>query len=229
MNVNKSMAKLLVNRTDTGREASFDYCYNYFQSFRRAETTAKLADPANLEMSCLHLGFYLASWGMFRGSTALIGTSLPVFVPVIQAIAAEPAGTWTLDLKDYQENGDPIVKVYERLRKTLPKTRSGYNATETLVTKIMLGVFGSVPAFDQYVVAGFRSYQKSVKSRAAPFGTEALSKLWDLYTDPKLQAHIDTHAMTTKTLAFGAAPGKRNYPRAKILDMLLYVEGGGPT
>jgi hypothetical protein len=57
----------------------------------------------------------------------------------------------------------------------------------------------------------------------------SLRKLWNLYANPNLQPDIDNHANTTMTLGFGAAPGNLNYPRAKILDMVLYVEGGGPT
>ena len=55
-------------RDPTGRYASFDYCFNYFQSFRTYP--AELTSPGNLELSCLQLGFYLASWGMLRGRQA---------------------------------------------------------------------------------------------------------------------------------------------------------------
>ena len=43
------------------RYASFDYCYRYF----RCSTSDQLL--ADMEKSCLTVGFYLASWGMFRG------------------------------------------------------------------------------------------------------------------------------------------------------------------
>ena len=33
----------------------------------KTSSTADLAAPENLQMSCLQLGFYLASWGMLRG------------------------------------------------------------------------------------------------------------------------------------------------------------------
>lgn len=42
------------------RYASFDYCFNYFQSFRGR--ASELISEENLEHSCLQLGFYLASW-----------------------------------------------------------------------------------------------------------------------------------------------------------------------
>jgi hypothetical protein len=46
-----------------GRERSWDFCFNYFQAH---------AEPSrDLELSCLQLGYYLASWGMLRGSSYL--------------------------------------------------------------------------------------------------------------------------------------------------------------
>ena len=55
------------------RYISFDYCYNYFR------TTNDLTQ--DIEKSCLVLGFYLASWGMFRGSSFLLQKSIKHFEP----------------------------------------------------------------------------------------------------------------------------------------------------
>jgi len=55
------------------RYTSFDYCYNYFR------TTNDLTQ--DIEKSCLVLGFYLASWGMFRGSSFLLQKSIKHFEP----------------------------------------------------------------------------------------------------------------------------------------------------
>ena len=48
------------------RHVSYDFCYNYFQSFKNKE---EIKD--NMELSCLQLGFYLASWGLYRGSNQI--------------------------------------------------------------------------------------------------------------------------------------------------------------
>ena len=48
------------------RSTSFDYCYNYFYSFYKENRLMELANDKNIQMSCLQIGFYLASWGMFR-------------------------------------------------------------------------------------------------------------------------------------------------------------------
>lgn len=39
---------------------SWEHCYTFFASH-----------PTNFDLASLHLAFYLASWGMYRGSTAI--------------------------------------------------------------------------------------------------------------------------------------------------------------
>ena len=39
---------------------SWEHCYNFFAT-----------RPTNFDLASLHLGFYLASWGMYRGSAAI--------------------------------------------------------------------------------------------------------------------------------------------------------------
>jgi hypothetical protein len=45
----------------TERYASFDYCFNYFQYFKEEDLIEELAEPENIQTSCLQLCFYLAS------------------------------------------------------------------------------------------------------------------------------------------------------------------------
>jgi hypothetical protein len=53
-----SLHAFLCRRSPATRYASFDYCFNYFQDARDAQETAGLARGDQLELSCLHLGFY---------------------------------------------------------------------------------------------------------------------------------------------------------------------------
>ena len=63
-------------RKPTERYVSFDYCYNHFQSFRERRDVSSLAAKEHLAESCLHVAWYLASWGMLRGSSHLLEKSL---------------------------------------------------------------------------------------------------------------------------------------------------------
>ena len=50
------------------QDASFDYCFNYFQRYREEGRLNDLKAPEHVQESCIQLGFYLASWDMYRES-----------------------------------------------------------------------------------------------------------------------------------------------------------------
>jgi hypothetical protein len=62
VDIDANLAAFLGFRTPEARYASFDYCFNHFQEARESGDTAKLADDDHRMLSCLQLGFYLASW-----------------------------------------------------------------------------------------------------------------------------------------------------------------------
>lgn len=57
----------------------------------------------------------------------------------------------------------------------LANWEKGHAASDVLVTKIMLGVFGCVPAFDRYIKDGFGSPAEGMP--ALTFGAEALHRI----------------------------------------------------
>lgn len=135
-----------------GRYASFDYCFNYFQSLRDKSGIASICSEQNLQQSCLQLGFYLASWGMLRGSTFLLWRSARFYEGVLKAIRDGDDGLWKVDVDSYS---DENVKLLLCARDNIFRALGGNKkVTDTLITKIMLGVFGNVPAFDQFFRTG---------------------------------------------------------------------------
>jgi hypothetical protein len=99
-----------------------------------------------MQISCLHLGFYLASWGMLRGSSTLLRRSVKYFEPVVDVIMNAPSEIWQIDTDRYSaESWSVLDEVSHRIRAAFAE-----GASDILVTKIMLGVFGCVPAFDTY-------------------------------------------------------------------------------
>ena len=87
MEIERNIATYLGARRPLDRYTSFDYCFNYFQSYRDDDRVAGLVAGPAMQLSCLQLGFYLASWGMFRGSTAMLQRSLRYLTPVVEVIA----------------------------------------------------------------------------------------------------------------------------------------------
>ena len=195
------------------RYASFDYCYNYFHQFKNKDV---IASKENIEKSCLHLGFYLGSWGMMRASSFLLQQSLQFHKPIIKWIANEcPKEVWKIDLNNYNEQSiSLLINTYNELCKFIPEGKRQL----VLVTKIMLGVFGNTPAFDNYFTNTFRAkYGKN--SRYRKFDSTALQSIKYFYdTNDKL---IEMFRKKSRTINFSNGQlTNRLYTRAKIIDMI---------
>lgn len=209
MDIESNLAAYLGAREPTARYASFDYCFNYFRSFQETEDLESLVSGLNLQLSCLHLGFYLASWGMLRGSTQLLQRSVKHFEPVIEVIASARPEVWSIDADAYTDgNIEILLEVSRQLRAAFPE-----GASDILITKIMLGVFGSVPAFDTYFKKGFG---------VSTFGRKSLMRIGSFYRDNS--EVIDRHRVPTLDFATGTMT-ERKYSRAKVIDMIFFVEG----
>ena len=160
VDVQASVERYIAGRSAEARYASFDYCYNHFQSAREGGELEGLADGEDLVLSCLHLGFYLASWGMMRGSGDLLQRSVRELIPVVRAIAMEPSDTWMIDVCDDVTYARGVLALYRRVKGAFT-----VKASDTLVTKTMLGVFGFVPAFDRYFRVGFGCWTEVISAK----------------------------------------------------------------
>ena len=210
MNIEGNLNAYLGAREPTARYASFDYCFNYFQLHREQATLPELLRGDALQLSCLHLGFYLASWGMLRGSADLLQRSVKILVPLIEVVANSPREIWEMDPNGYGDGRCPVVfDTAHRIAATLP-----IGASDILVTKVMLGTFGCVPAFDTYFKKGFG---------VAKFGPKALRKIGEFYAANA--DIIEKNRVQTLEFASGEATARR-YSRAKVIDMIFFVAGG---
>jgi len=195
------------------RYASFDYCFNYFQGFKESGTVYQIVSHENLQQSCLQLGFYLASWGMLRGSAVLLTKSMKIYEPVLKCIVDANPVIWEIDANSYtDENIEALVKFERQLNMTL--RIDGSHPSTILTTKIMLGVFGNVPAFDTYFKKGLG---------VSTFGKKSLRHVQTFYNDH--QELIEKYRIPTLEFSSGK-PSTRMYTRAKVIDMVFFVEGG---
>ena len=90
------------------RYTSFDYCYNYFR------TTNDLT--IDIEKSCLVLGFYLASWGMYRGSSFLLQHSVHHLKPTILYINSLDKSVWNIDVDKYDDKNIEQIILRKKLK-----------------------------------------------------------------------------------------------------------------
>ena len=96
------------------REHSFDFCFNYFQAHR--------TPTLDMELSCLQLGYYLASWGMLRGSSYLFReTNARRYAAAIRMIEEANEDMVGLDAHTYGDATaqDTILTTYKALAKAL--------------------------------------------------------------------------------------------------------------
>ncbi len=193
------------------RYDSFDYCFGYFQNNKTRLTS-------NMEQSCMALWSYLASWGMLRGSSILLQKgnykALEDTVIVIQQYFNQPQTLPDIannTRKDYVEKVDKLCKDIEGgLKKRMPQL----NPTNTLVTKIILGVFGVFPALDQYFCKTFGG-GTSIKGFAG--------LVWDFYDSNRYKSVIVGFDFQVKS--FDGQPSSLKYPVAKLIDMFGFTYG----
>ncbi len=209
-------------QTPTHRYASFDYCYNYFQ-----ESTADQLE-ADIEKSCLELSFYLASWGMLRGSSFLLQKSIKHYEPLIHyfiELKRNNHKIWQIDTDSYSgANIKVILDVYDQIRDIIIDNKDN-NRHIVLITKIMLGVFGCIPAFDQYFTDTFREICKPLPGRHGfrSVNQDALNHIKKFYEENKEE--IDELHEAIYTMDFGTgAETNRKYSRAKIIDMYGFAK-----
>ncbi len=217
MDVRKSINQFLngqgknKGRLPNERYASFDYCYNYFYSFYKENKLSELSNDKNLQISCLQLGFYLASWGMMRGSSFLLEKSVKNYTKLIIAISNMDRKLLEIDVDNYtEENINLLLDCKQRIIDALGKEN---NPSDTLVTKIMLGVFANIPAFDQYVKKSLKVYSVSKKS---------LLKIKEFYERNK--SIFDSFEIHT----FDFLSSKETnvvYTKAKLIDMCGFMDG----
>ena len=199
------------------RYRSWGHCYRYF---RRRASLRKRCDP---DGSALQLGFYLAGWGMYRGSAFLLQKDSrihrlavrEVLRPRYDALLAFRAGSPRRTVEAIQEIlflAGSIRDAYCNQISSVNGRRCVIEVTDTLATKILLATLACVPAYDAYVVEGLRA-------EGIPYSTlneRTLKALFDWYRDRRVafesvQDHIREN-------------GQR-YPPMKLVDKYLWEVG----
>jgi hypothetical protein len=217
MDVKKSICQFLEGKgKNKGREpderyASFDFCYNYFYSFYKRNKLNELADEKNLQMSCLQLSFYLASWGMLRGSSFLLEKSSRYYKNLIITISKIDPKLWEIDVDNYnEENIDLLLNCKQQIIEIFGKKN---NPSDTLITKIMLGIFANTPAYDQYFIKSLKVWS---------FNKKSLLKIKKFYEENKEVFDL------LKIYTFDFLTSQETdviYTKAKLIDMCGFMDG----
>ncbi|OLT39495.1 hypothetical protein BJF86_08800 [Serinicoccus sp. CNJ-927] len=199
------------------RERSWDLCYCHFQDH---------PEPTKvMETSCLHLGYYLASWGMLRGSSFLFHeTNALHYQAVIGVIEKHNKALRGWDVPDYVDTArfEAFNAAWDEVRAALiPADRTGL----TLVSKVMMGVWGCIPSFDTFFVQTFKGLSKGRTESGAwnRAGADALGMLHDVWVQHKDEIERVRAQYPVWDFTTGSAT-ERQMPVAKVLDTYGFYE-----
>lgn len=206
------------SKNNTDRYTSFDYCYHYFKT-RSGEEIIN-----NMEMSCLSLGFYLASWGMLRGSSSLLQKSAKHYEDLIIYIGNLDRESRDIEISSLCDKSkiQNLLEIYRKISELILDNNNG-NRHITLSTKIMLGVFGLTPAYDQYFCKIFREIFKD-ECGFSSFNHKSLHCLYSFYEHNKDEIIRISTSIFVREFKTGNN-SSINYPIAKIIDMYGFQKG----
>lgn len=198
-----------------GRYRSWEYCYKHFYDARNN------AD-ADVDILSLHLAFYLASWGMYRGSSFLLQKDYRVHIPVVEELLNPKynslIGIECKQLKNednqklLQEITDFMSNYYNGVRLSVKEDTPQNDVSMTLITKVLMGALGCVPAYDRYFIAGI----KNEKVSTGNYNIKSVIKLVDFY-----EANFDKLEKARNGMTIDGIP----YPQMKMLDMGFWQIG----
>lgn len=188
------------------RYLSWEYCHEAVRLNRRPQI------DATIDYLCLHLAWYLASWGMLRNSF-LMQKDYKIHADVVRLIyQPEWDDLWDLSPEKLSQEyyADRIMKLSESITEAYVASGAGI-PTDTLLTKILLGTVGCVPAYDRY----FKKALADTGAAPQVFSAKSIRTLGNLYLD-----HEDEFEKLRKHCG-----SRIEYPAAKILDMCFFEYG----
>ena len=202
-------------RDENGRSRSWEHCYRVFRDAR--------TDPSpDCDYLSLHLAFYLASWGMYRGSSFLLQKDYKVLVPIVEEILKPEYdclfGVACAGLRDPEVQGS-LEKLYKYIaehfwpiRNEVAGREIASSVSPVLITKILMGTLGCVPAYDRFFQDGVATYKVTTQE----YSLKSVLKLVDFYEE---------HNDRLEEARRGMRVGDLTYPQMKLLDMGFWQIG----
>lgn len=200
---------------ENGRYRSWEHCYSHFI---KARGSKKIDD----DYLSLQLAFYLASWGMYRGSSFLLQKDYKVHIPAVKELLKNKydalAGIECTDFRN-KSNQQLLKEIYFELEKIYKEIRENVKGQElknelssTLITKILMGTLGCVPAYDRYFIAGI----KNQKVATGNYNLKSILQLVDFYEKNSARLESVREKMEVEGMP---------YPQMKLLDMGFWQVG----
>lgn len=204
-----------LKKDENGRYRSWEYCYSHFFNARGNK-------DADVDYLSLQLAFYLASWGMYRGSSFLLQKDYKIHMPVVQELLKEKydplMGIECAELKTdsnqqlLEDLNTFLSEYYDKIRRQVKEQNLKNQLSYTLITKILMGTMGCVPAYDRYFISGI----KNQKIATGNYNINSVLQLVDFY-----EKNADRLEPVRKEMkVYGLS-----YPQMKMLDMGFWQIG----
>lgn len=224
------------------RSLSWDLCYQYFKS--ETEFFSSPIPAHKLERAASELATYLAFFGMFR-NVEMKAANRRVFGLIISALfqAARDNG-----IRSYKDLENITTAKLRALITALDEAyviafkKTGFvdeHPTDTMISKILMGIFGILPALDANYIAAVRALHRQLcEDCSLPPKTHTTHCLpTTLRDDRKLEFLLDFSRdedlkAFLKKLVLPAIQDSDNktiddYPVMRLLDLYLWVVGRG--
>ncbi len=204
-----------LKKDENGRYQSWEHCYSNFINARDNKN-------AELDYLSLQLAFYLASWGMYRGSSFLLQKDYTIHLPVVrELVKAEYDPLAGIDCVEFPRAGHQrllaninafLDEYYSNIRDEVKNIKVRNQLSSTLITKILMGTLGCVPAYDRYFISGI----KKQKVASGNYNMKSIGQLVDFYEKNIVELENIRKDMKVNGMA---------YPQMKILDMAFWQIG----
>ena len=200
-------------KDENGRYKSWEHCHSYFLKNR------KNVNKEIIDVMCLHLAFYLASWGMYRGSSFLLQKDYRVHYDVVKEILNERYNSlWNIDCEGLtkENNLNLIFEISEKIREIYIGKRKNLDGledvSEILISKILMGTFGCVPAFDRFLKSGIKLKNVGIQK----YNKKSLMELVYFYK---------TNEQDFNECRIEINQNGVEYPEMKLVDMYFWQIG----
>lgn len=198
------------------RYISWKWCY---QSFEKAFQEGATVDEKKRDHLALHLGMYLASYGMLRGSSFLLDCDYTIHLGFVDNVLKE-RDLWEArnDMDRLHEKIDRILKFskeidnyyegkvleFEEDKESKSELKTNTSPSATLVTKILMGTLCCTPAYDRFFVGTF------FKAQRKDLNEKSLEELFVFYN--KYKNVFEPYE-------------KMGLPPMRLLDMVFFESG----
>lgn len=209
------------------RGKSWEHCYAFFRNYKKFQSNKELLDRA-----ALHLGFFLASWGMLRGSSFLLQKDYKFYISIVKTLVnSKYDKLWDFDFSKESRNRN-VVRLFKLKKELNEKIKENNRAdgdnkdhqTDLIITKIIMATMGCVPSYDRYFKDGLKKWIKenriveNKKRKFDNFNEGSFKNLLDLTEKNKELKKVYKEKCFIRGSHF-------KHPPMKLLDLYFWLNG----